>query len=119
MATTLAQVQNLMVEWGVTQSPLIIADLIKRSGMLQTALIRKASDGVKHKYKWMNDLPAATFRSIGGSIVPTSISKDKVAIDLWNAITYLFAFVTTASIARPVFAKPFRNDVNPPDFSTF
>lgn len=91
MATTIAQIQNLMVEWGVTQSPLIIADLIKRSGMLQTALIRKASDGVKHKYKWMNDLPAATFRSIGGSIVPTSISKDKVAIDLWNAITYLKA----------------------------
>lgn len=88
MALTLAQIQNLAVEWNVKQSPLILADLLKRSGFLQTALIRKASDGFKHKYKWFTELPTATFRSIGGSVVPTSISKDKAAIDLWNAVIY-------------------------------
>lgn len=91
MALTLAQVQNLMVEWGVQGSPVIIADLIKRSGLLQTALIRPASDGIKHKYKWMNELPAASFRAIGSGVVPSTISKDKAAIDLWNLITYLKA----------------------------
>lgn len=91
MALTIAQVQNLMVEWGVQGSPLIIADLVKRSGMLQTALIRPASDGIKHKYKWMNELPTASFRAIGGSVVPSTISKDKAAIDLWNLVTYLKA----------------------------
>lgn len=91
MALTLAQLQNLAVEWGVQDSPLILADLVKRSGLLQTALIRPSSDGIKHKYKWFNELPAASFRNIGGSIVPVAISKDKAAIDLWNLLTYLKA----------------------------
>jgi len=91
MALTTAQIQNLLVEWGVTQSPAIIADLIKKSGILETALIAKASHGFKHKYKFFNELPAASFRAIGGSVIPVTLSKDRAAIDLWNAITYLKA----------------------------
>jgi len=89
MALTTPQIQNLLVEWGVQDSPVIIADLIKKSGLLQTALIAKASHGFQHKYKFYNELPSATFRTIGGSIVPSTISKDRAKIDLWNLITYL------------------------------
>lgn len=91
MALTNAQIQNLLVEWGVTQNPAVIADLVKRSGILETAIIRKASHGFKHKYKFFNELPAASFVTIGGSVIPQTISKDRAAIDLWNAITYLKA----------------------------
>jgi len=91
MALTLAQIQNLAIEWGVPDSPTIIADLIKRSGILQTAIVRKASHGIKHKYKIFNELPSATFRNIGGGIVPVAISKTRASIDLWNAVMLLEA----------------------------
>jgi len=87
MATTNPNLQNLSVSWGVPDAPAIIADLIKRSGILQTGLVRPANYGFKHKYKWFNELPAATFRNIGGGVVPISISKDQAAIDLWNLVT--------------------------------
>ena len=74
MATTLATLQTLAAAWGVgTEQVPIVVDLIKRSGLLQTATVAKASHGIKHKYRTFNTLPTALFRNIGSGIVPQKI----------------------------------------------
>jgi hypothetical protein len=89
MATTSARLQNLSLEWQVQDTPAVIADLVKSSGMLQTALVAPANWGNKHKYKVWNALPAGSFRSFGTGIVPVSLSKDMNSIDLWEVSTLM------------------------------
>jgi len=84
MATVTPNLQNLAVEWGVQDDPNIIIDLVKASGILQTALVLPSSHGNKHKYKYFNSLPTSAFRALGTGIVPSEISKDRAAIDLWD-----------------------------------
>lgn len=84
MATTTPHLQNLAVEWGLPGQEAIIADLVKTSGILQTALVRPSNYGNKHKYKIWNSLPSSAFRALGAGIVPSIISKDRAAIDLWD-----------------------------------
>ena len=84
MALTYPQLQNLAVEWGVRDNPAVIVDLVKSSGILQTALVAPSNFGNKHKYKYWNALPSAAFRALGAGIVPSAISKDRAAIDLWD-----------------------------------
>lgn len=84
MATTTPNLQNLAVEWGLPGQESVLIDLVKSSGILQTALVRPASHGNKHKYKLWNTLPSAAFRALGGGIVPSEISKDRASIDLWD-----------------------------------
>lgn len=84
MATTTAVLQNLAAQWAVPDDPTIIVDLIKRSGILQTALVLPSSHGNKHKYKYFNSLPSSAFRALGAGIVPSAISQNTAAIDLWD-----------------------------------
>lgn len=89
MATTTAKLQNLAIEWQVQDSPAVIADIAKASGILQTALVAPANWGNKHKYKVWNTAPAGTFRNFGTGVVPVSLSKDMNSIDLWECSTLL------------------------------
>jgi hypothetical protein len=84
MATTTAVLQNLAAQWAVPDDPTLIVDLIKRSGILQTALVLPSSHGNKHKYKYFNSLPSSAFRALGAGIVPSAISHNTAAIDLWD-----------------------------------
>jgi hypothetical protein len=89
MATTVATLQNLSLEWMVRDTPAVIADLVKSTGLLQTALVAPANYGNKHKYKRWNSLPAGTFRNFGSGVVPVSLSKDMESLDLWECVSYL------------------------------
>lgn len=89
MATSTAKLQNLSLEWQVQDTPAVIADLVKSSGILQTALVLPANWGNKHKYKVWNSLPAGSFRTFGTGIVPVSLSKDMNSIDLWEVSTLM------------------------------
>ena len=89
MATTSATLQNLAIEWGVQDAPAVIADLVKSTGILQTATVATANYGNKHKYKRWNALPAGTFRNFGTGIVPVSLSKDMESLDLWEVSSLL------------------------------
>lgn len=89
MATTTAKLQNLAIEWQVQDTPAVIADIAKASGILQTALVAPANWGNKHKYKVWNTAPAGTFRNFGTGIVPVSLSKDMNSIDLWECSSLL------------------------------
>ena len=71
MALTYPQLQNLAVEWGVRDNPAVIVDLVKSSGILQTALVAPSNFGNKHKSKYWNALPSAAFRALGAGIVPS------------------------------------------------
>lgn len=84
MATTSATLQNLAAEWQVRDTPAVIADLVKSTGILQTAVVAPANYGNKHKYKRWNAVPAGTFRNFGTGIVPVSLSKDMESLDLWE-----------------------------------
>jgi len=84
MATTTATLQNLALEWQVQDTPAVIADLVKSTGILQTAVVAPANYGNKHKYKRWNAVPAGTFRNFGSGIVPVSLSKDMESLDLWE-----------------------------------
>ena len=89
MATTTATLQRLATAWGAPDNPLVIVDLIKASGILQTAAVADASHGISHKYKLLNAIPAGAFRNIGEGIIPTSLSTDRAKIDLWNLSTLI------------------------------
>ena len=89
MATTTANYQNLTIDWNVQDSPAVISDLIKSTGLLQTAYVDKANWGNKHKYKRFNSLPSGTFRTFGEGIVPVSFSKDMESLDLWEVSTLM------------------------------
>lgn len=84
MATTNPTLQRLAVAWEVPDDPTVIIDLAKASGILQSAVVANASHGTSHKYKIVNALPTGAFRNIGEGIVPTSLSTDRMKIDLWN-----------------------------------
>lgn len=83
MATTIAALQTLAAAWnvGVDQVPIVV-DLIKRSGLLQSAVVAKASHGIKHKFRNFNTLSTAVFREIGSGIVPQKVDVNWNQIDL-------------------------------------
>jgi len=84
MATVPSLLQNLNVSWQVQDDPIVIADLVKYSGMLQTGIVQPSNHGNKHKYKIYNTLPSAAFRNPGSGIVPVTISTDLRENQLWE-----------------------------------
>lgn len=83
MATVTHKLTNLSTNWQVPDDPTIIADLVKTSGILQTAEVGKSTHGNKHRFKFFSSLPAAVFRAIGEGIAPAKVSDDHAEIDLW------------------------------------
>ena len=78
--------QELGVQWGVPDAPTLLVDLIKNSGLLQTATVKPSNFGNQHKYKYHTELPMGTFREFGEGIVPKIISGTLVTIDLWDLV---------------------------------
>lgn len=83
MATVSPRLQGLRTAWNVPDDNSILVDLVKASGILQTALVLPSNAGPKHKYKLHNTLPAASFRNMGGAITPSLTSTDSAELDLW------------------------------------
>lgn len=83
MATTTENLQAIAAGWdiGVEHAPIII-DLLKQSNFLQTAVVAKASHGIKHEFRTFDDLPSAVFREFGTGIVPQKLGVNTAKIDL-------------------------------------
>jgi len=79
--------QDLGVQWGVPDAPTLLIDLVKHSGLLQTATVKPSNFGNQHKYKYHETLPLATFREFGEGIVPKIIAGTLATIDLWDLVT--------------------------------
>lgn len=91
MANTTPNLQNLAAAWGVgTQYLPIIVDLLKRSRLLQTATVSKATHGIKHRFRYYNSLPTAVFREIGEGITPQKLDMNTAQIDLKEIVFDLF-----------------------------
>ena len=91
MATTIANLQNLATAWEVGEGSMpIVIDLLKNSRLLQTAAVAKASHGIKHKYRYFNELPTAVFREIGEGIVPQKLENNSAQIDLKELVFDLY-----------------------------
>ena len=91
MATTTSNLQALAAAWGVgNEYQPIVVDLLKRSSLLQTATVAKASHGIKHKFRYFNSLPTAAFREIGEGIVPQKVDVNTAQIDLKELVFDLF-----------------------------
>lgn len=78
--------QELGVQWGVPDAPALLVDLVKNSGLLQTAKVKPSNFGNQHKYKYHTELPMGTFREFGEGIVPKIISGSLATIDLWDLV---------------------------------
>jgi len=78
MASTL---RDLGVMYEVEGMP-SIENLVKKSGILKTALAIPSSHGTFHKYKMLDDLPTGTIRTIGGGVVAQVTSKTPIQLDL-------------------------------------
>lgn len=78
MASTL---RDLGVMYEVEGMP-SIENLVKKSGILKTALAIPSSNGTFHKYKMLDDLPTGTVRTIGGGVVAQVTSKTPIQLDL-------------------------------------
>lgn len=91
MATTTANLQALAAAWkvGVENVPIVV-DLLKYSDLLQTAIAAKASNGIKHRYRYFNSLPTAVFREIGEAITPQKIDINTAQIDLKELVFDLY-----------------------------
>jgi hypothetical protein len=76
-ATLRKLVTNLSV---TTQAS--VADLVKKSGILQNALVIPSSHGKFHKYKKVSALPTASFRNIGGSYTDQTVNDEIHQLDL-------------------------------------
>ena len=60
MAITTSNLQALAAAWGVgNEYQPIVVDLLKRSSLLQTATVAKASHGIKHKFRYFNSFIAS------------------------------------------------------------
>ncbi len=83
--------QALAAAWGVgTEFIPVIIDLIKNSRLLQSAVVQKASHGIKHRYRIYNNLPEAAFREIGQGITPQKLDINTAQIDLKELVFDLF-----------------------------
>lgn len=91
MATTTPNLQALAAAWkvGVDNVPIVV-DLLKYSTLLQSAVAAKASNGIKHRYRYFNALPTAVFREIGEGITPQKIDMNTAQIDLKELVFDLF-----------------------------
>jgi len=91
MATTTANLQTLAAAWkvGVDNVPIVV-DLLKYSNLLQSATVAKASNGIKHRYRYFNSLPTAVFREIGEGITPQKVDVNTAQIDLKELVFDLF-----------------------------
>ena len=76
-----ATLRKLVTEKAVKDAP-IIDDLLKSSGILQTALIIPSSHGKFHKYKKVSALPTAAYRSIGGTYTDQTVDNEIHQLDL-------------------------------------
>lgn len=76
-----ATLRKLVTEKAVADAA-IIDDLVKSSGILQTALVLPSSHGKFHKYKKVSALPTASFRSIGGTYTDQTIDNEIHQLDL-------------------------------------
>lgn len=78
--------QYLATQWSEAQQN-FIDDLAKESGVLRTATVGYANNGLIHKYNKVNSLPTASVRSINGSVVPTTTGFDLLQLDLKEIMT--------------------------------
>ncbi|MBU4444209.1 hypothetical protein KJ656_03885 [bacterium] len=60
----------------------VMSHLTKKSGILQTAEVKKATHNTLHKYKKVTALPTFSVREIGGSITPQAVNKEIYQSDL-------------------------------------
>lgn len=81
--------QSIAAAWGVGNE-VVIADLIKNAPMLQTATVRRATHGTKHRYRFTENIPEAVFREVGQGIVPQRIDQNRAAIDLKELVFKLY-----------------------------
>ena len=91
MATTTQNLRTLAAAWkvGVENIPIVV-DLMKYSNLLQTAAVAKASNGIKHRYRYFNSLPTAVFRVIGEAITPQKVDVNTAQIDLKELVFDLY-----------------------------
>lgn len=54
----------------------IVEDFYRESGLLQSMLMRPASDGIFHRYMIASDIIDGEFRALNGSIVPNSPTQE-------------------------------------------
>lgn len=78
--------QYLATQWSYAQQN-FIDDLVKDSGILRTALVGYANNGMFHKYNKATNLPTASIRNINGSVVPYTTTYDLLQLDLKEIMT--------------------------------
>jgi hypothetical protein len=78
--------QYLATQWSFAQQN-FIDDVLKTSGILRTASVGFANNGLFHKYNKVISLPTATIRSINGSVVPYTTEFDLLQLDLKEIMT--------------------------------
>lgn len=66
---------------------MFIDNLTKSAGILRTASVGYANNGLFHKYNFATALPTASIRSINGSVTPTTTTFDLKQLDLKELIT--------------------------------
>jgi hypothetical protein len=66
---------------------MFIDNLTKSAGILRTATVGYANNGLFHKYNFATALPTASIRSINGSVTPTTTTFDLKQLDLKELIT--------------------------------
>ena len=78
--------QYLATQWSTAQQ-MFIDNLTKSAGILRTATVGTANNGLFHKYNFASALPTASIRSINGSVVPSTTTFDLKQLDLKELIT--------------------------------
>jgi len=78
--------QYLATQWSAAQQ-MFIDNLTKSAGILRTASVGYANNGLFHKYNFATALPTASIRSINGSVTPTTTTFDLKQLDLKELIT--------------------------------
>jgi len=78
--------QYLATQWSAAQQ-MFIDNLTKSAGILRTATVGYANNGLFHKYNFATALPTASIRSINGSVTPTTTTFDLKQLDLKELIT--------------------------------
>lgn len=103
--------QYLATQWSYAQQN-FIDDLLKVSGILRTATVGYANNGLFHKYNKIIGLPTASIRSINGSITPTTTDFDLLQLDLKELMT-LEQVDSTLAKGDPLGVEGYFNKVKP------
>lgn len=103
--------QYLATQWSSAQQN-FIDNLVKTAGILRTASVGYANNGLFHKYNFATNLPTASIRSINGSVAPTTTTFDLKQLDLKELITVETVDATLAK-GDPGGAAGYMNKVSP------